>query len=49
MFTRHFAVFFVAIMFPLTKTSQASKFDLNGSTLIYDTSSASDEREQEIT
>ena len=49
MSTRLFAVFFVAMMFPLTATSQASKFELNGSTLIYDTSSASDEREQEIT
>ena len=49
MSTRICAVFFVAMMFPLTATSQASKFDLNGSTLIYDTSSASDEREQEIT
>ena len=49
MSTRLFAVFFVAMMFSLTATSQASKFELNGSTLIYDTSSASDEREQEIT
>ena len=49
MSTRLFAVFFVAMMFPLTATSQASKFELNGSTLIYDTSSASNEQEQEIT
>ena len=49
MFTRLFAVFFVAMIFPLTATSQASKFELNGSTLIYDTSSASNEQEQEIT
>ena len=49
MCTRLFAVFFVAMMFPLTATSQASKFELNGSTLIYDTSSASNEQEQEIT
>ena len=49
MSTRHFAVFFVAMMFPLTATSQASKFELNGSTLIYDTSTASKEQEQEIT
>ena len=49
MSTRIFAVFFVAMMFPLTATSQASKFELNGSTLIYDTSSASNEQEQEIT
>ena len=49
MSTRLFAVFFVAMMFPLTATSQASKFELNGSTLIYDTSSASKEQEQEIT
>ena len=46
---RLFAVFFVAMMFPFTATSQASKFELNGSTLIYDTSSASNEQEQEIT
>ena len=49
MSTRLFAVFFVAMIFPLTATSQASKFELNGSTLIYDTSSASNEQEQEIT
>ena len=49
MSNRLFAVFFVAMMFPLTATSQASKFELNGSTLIYDTSSASNEQEQEIT
>ena len=49
MSTRIFAVFFVAMMFPLSATSQASKFELNGSTLIYDTSSASNEQEQEIT
>ena len=49
MSTRLFAVFFVAMMFSLTATSQASKFELNGSTLIYDTSSASNEQEQEIT
>ena len=49
MSTRLFAVFFVAVMVPLTATSQASKFELNGSTLIYDTSSASNEQEQEIT
>ena len=49
MSTRLFAVFFVAMMFPLTATSQTSKFELNGSTLIYDTSSASNEQEQEIT
>ena len=49
MSTRLFAVFFVAMMFSLTGTSQASKFELNGSTLIYDTSSASNEQEQEIT
>ena len=49
MSTRLFAVFFVAMMFPLTATSQASKFELNGSTLIYDASSASNEQEQEIT
>ena len=49
MSTRLFAVFFMAMMFPLTATSQASKFELNGSTLIYDTSSASNEQEQEIT
>ena len=49
MSTRLFAVFFVVMMFPLTATSQASKFELNGSTLIYDTSSASNEQEQEIT
>lgn len=49
MSTRIFAVFFVAMMFPLSATSQASKFELNGSTLIYDTSSASKEQEQEIT
>ena len=49
MSTRLFAVFFVAMMFPLTATSQASKFELNGSTLIYDTSSAANEQEQEIT
>lgn len=49
MFTRHFAVFFLAMMFPLTATSQASKSELNSSTLIYDTSSTSAEREQEIT
>ena len=49
MSTRLFAVFFVAMMFPLSATSQASKFELNGSTLIYDTSSASNEQEQEIT
>ena len=49
MSTRLFAVFFVAMMFPLTATSQTSKFELNGSTLIYDTSSASKEQEQEIT
>ena len=49
MSTRLFAVFFVAMMFPLSATSQASKFELNGSTLIYDTSSASKEQEQEIT
>ena len=49
MSTRLFAVFFVAMMFPLTATSQASKFELNGSTLIYNTSSASNEQEQEIT
>ena len=49
MSTRLFAVFFVAMMFPLTATSQASKFELNGSTLIYDTSSASNEQEQQIT
>ena len=49
MSTRLFAVFFVAMMFPLTATSEASKFELNGSTLIYDTSSASNEQEQEIT
>ena len=49
MSTRICAVFFVVMMFPLTATSQTSKFELNGSTLIYDTSSASDEREQEIT
>ena len=49
MSTRLFAVFFVAMIFPLTATSQASKFELNGSTLIYDSSSASNEQEQEIT
>ena len=49
MSTRLFAVFFVAMMFPLSATSKASKFELNGSTLIYDTSSASNEQEQEIT
>ena len=49
MSTRLFAVFFVAMMVSLTATSQASKFELNGSTLIYDTSSASNEQEQEIT
>ena len=49
MSTRLFAVFFVVMMFPLSATSQASKFELNGSTLIYDTSSASNEQEQEIT
>ena len=49
MSTRICAVFFVVMMFPLTATSQTSKFELNGSTLIYDTSSASDGREQEIT
>ena len=49
MSTRLFAVFFVAMMFPLTATSQASKFELNGSTLNYDTSSASNEQEQQIT
>ena len=49
MSTRLFAVFFVAMMFPLTATSEAFKFELNGSTLIYDTSSASNEQEQEIT
>ena len=49
MSTRICAVFVAAMMFSLTATSQASKFELNGSTLIYDTSSASDEREQEIT
>lgn len=49
MSTRLFAVFFVAMMFQLSATSQASKFELNGSTLIYDTSSASNEQEQEIT
>ena len=49
MCTRIGAVFFVVMMFPLTATSQTSKFELNGSTLIYDTSSASDGREQEIT
>ena len=49
MSTRLFAVFFVAMMVPLTATSQASKFELNGSTLIYDTSSASNEQDQQIT
>ena len=49
MSSRLFAVFFVAMIVPLTATSQASKFELNGSTLIYDTSSASNEQEQEIT
>ncbi len=49
MSTRLFAVFFVAMMFPLTAASQASKFEINGSTLIYDTSSAANEQEQEIT
>ena len=49
MSTRLFAVFFVAMMFPLSATSEASKFELNGSTLIYDTTSASNEQEQEIT
>ena len=49
MSTRLFAVFFVAMMVSLTATSQASKFELNGSTLIYDTSSASNEQEQQIT
>ncbi len=49
MSTRLFAVFFVAMMSPLSATSEASKFELNGSTLIYDTSSASNEQEQEIT
>ena len=49
MSTRLFAVFFVAMIVPLTATSQASKFELNGSTLNYDTSSASNEQEQQIT
>ena len=37
------------MMVSLTATSQASKFEPNGSTLIYDTSSASNEQEQQIT
>ena len=42
-------LFIVALIYPLTATSQISKFELVGSTLIYDTFASSNEQEQEIT